>query len=92
MSAYCEALRRWGLPSLDARMSAVGGLVGILVVTPEQLLPLINGTLRLDHRYGGGREKLGNVVVHACVCRSCRMGTAGAGGVGSLSLVRSQWD
>ncbi|GIL54288.1 hypothetical protein Vafri_9856 [Volvox africanus] len=50
VNAYCEALRLWGLPLLDSRMGAVGALVGILVVEPDQLLPLINGTLRLDHR------------------------------------------
>lgn len=31
----------------------MGGLCGILVVEPEQLLPLVNGTLRLDHRRVG---------------------------------------
>ncbi|GIL99949.1 hypothetical protein Vretimale_4999 [Volvox reticuliferus] len=50
VNAYCEALRLWGSPLLDSRMGAVGALVGILVVEPDQLLPLINGTLRLDHR------------------------------------------
>ncbi|GLI61437.1 hypothetical protein VaNZ11_003799, partial [Volvox africanus] len=50
VNAYCEALRLWGLPLLDSRMGAVGALVGILVVEPDQLLPLVNGTLRLDHR------------------------------------------
>ncbi len=51
MAAYCEALRGWALgPALDSRMEALGSLVAVLVVGPEQLLPLVNGTLRLDHR------------------------------------------
>ncbi|EFJ42539.1 hypothetical protein VOLCADRAFT_97433 [Volvox carteri f. nagariensis] len=50
VAAYCDVFRSWGLPLLDSRLGAVGGLVGILVVEPDQLLPLINGTLRLDHR------------------------------------------
>ncbi|PNW75998.1 hypothetical protein CHLRE_12g551801v5 [Chlamydomonas reinhardtii] len=51
VAAYSEALQAWGLgPALDGRLAAVGGLCGILVVEPEQLLPLVNGTLRLDHR------------------------------------------
>ncbi|KAG2485232.1 hypothetical protein HYH03_016018 [Edaphochlamys debaryana] len=50
VASYAEVLRGWGLPQLDARMSSLGALVGILVVEPDQLLPLVNGTLRLDHR------------------------------------------
>lgn len=53
MAAYREALRAWGIPDLDARMAQLAGLVGVLAVEPEQLVPLINGTLRLDHRWAG---------------------------------------
>ncbi|KXZ53134.1 hypothetical protein GPECTOR_7g1025 [Gonium pectorale] len=50
VARYGEALRGWGLPALDARMAAAGSLVGLLLVEPQQLMPLVNGTLRLDHR------------------------------------------
>ncbi|GFR48009.1 hypothetical protein Agub_g9837, partial [Astrephomene gubernaculifera] len=53
VAGYTSVLRGWApplLPPLEARMASLAALCGVLLVEPEQLLPLVNGSLRLDHR------------------------------------------
>ncbi|MEW5297488.1 MAG: hypothetical protein WDW36_000694 [Sanguina aurantia] len=49
VSQYLESLTRWGVPSLTQRMASLHALTNILIVAPESLLGLVDGTLRMEH-------------------------------------------
>ncbi|KAI8464865.1 MAG: exocyst complex component Sec10-domain-containing protein [Monoraphidium minutum] len=50
VAEYAEALRGYGVPAVDEEMAALEQLVNVLVVAPESLMGLVNGSLRMAHR------------------------------------------
>jgi hypothetical protein len=50
VAEYARALATYGSPSLDDDMAALEQVVNALVVAPESLVGLVNGSLRMAHR------------------------------------------
>jgi hypothetical protein len=60
VTEYTEVLREYGIPAVDESMAQLQQLVNVLIVAPESLLGLVNGSLRMSHKdalkYIGLRE------------------------------------
>ncbi|GAX74293.1 hypothetical protein CEUSTIGMA_g1742.t1 [Chlamydomonas eustigma] len=50
VNEYTECARSMEQPQLLEKFTAAQGLINILVVSPESILPLVNGSLRMEHR------------------------------------------
>lgn len=50
VAEYAEALRAYGAPAVDEAMAALEAATNALVVAPEALVGLVNGSLRMAHR------------------------------------------
>ncbi|KIY95316.1 Exocyst complex component 5 [Monoraphidium neglectum] len=50
VAEYAEALGAYGVPAVDEEMAALQQTVNVLVVAPESLMGLVNGSLRMAHR------------------------------------------
>ncbi|GBF89405.1 exocyst complex component [Raphidocelis subcapitata] len=50
VAEYAEALRGYGVAAVDEAMASLEQVVNVLVVAPESLMGLVNGSLRMAHR------------------------------------------
>ncbi|KAF8067429.1 SEC10a [Scenedesmus sp. PABB004] len=59
VNEYAEVLAGFGVPAANDDMAHLQQLVNVLVVAPDSLLGLVNGSLRMAHRRGGGARAHG---------------------------------
>lgn len=69
VNEYAEALGRFGLPPhMQEGVTLLAALVNVLLVAPESLMGLVNGSLRMPHRYG---RRCARAVVNVCALLRC---------------------
>lgn len=63
VNEYAEVLATFGVASAAEDMGCLQQLVNVLIVAPDSLLGLVNGSLRLPHRCATSE--------HLCCCCCC---------------------